>query len=101
MVQKAKELGASDAKSYPCDIRKTNTLEKSIKSIIADFDTVDVLINNAGIRQKVMPIDKIEENIVDDIIATNLSALIHTTRLLLPVLRTRNEAAIINVVSKS
>jgi NADP-dependent 3-hydroxy acid dehydrogenase YdfG len=48
-----------------------------------------------------MPIDKIEESIVDDVIATNLSALIHTTRLLLPTLRTRDEAAIINVISKS
>jgi len=48
-----------------------------------------------------MPIDKIEESIIDDVIATNLSALIHTTRLLLPTLRTRDEAAIINVISKS
>jgi short-subunit dehydrogenase involved in D-alanine esterification of teichoic acids len=48
-----------------------------------------------------MPVDEIEESIVDDIIATNLSAVIHTTRLLLPTLRTRDEAAIINVISKS
>jgi len=48
-----------------------------------------------------MPVDEIEESIVDDIIATNLSAVIHTTRLLLPILRTRDEAAIINVISKS
>ena len=99
--QKAKELGASDVKFYPCDIRQTNNLENIIKSIISDFTVIDILINNAGIRQKVMPVDKIEENVVDDIIATNLSAVIHTTRLLLPTLRTREEAAIINVISKS
>lgn len=101
VLQKAKEIGASDARIYPCDIRETNKLENCIKGIINDFGTIDILINNAGIRQKVMPLDKIEENIVDDVIATNLSALIHTTRLLLPTLRTRDEAAIINIISKS
>lgn len=98
---KAKELGAADVKFYPCDIRQTSNLAKVIKSIISDFNGVDILINNAGIWQKVIPIDEIEESIVDDIIATNLSAVIHTTRLLLPTLRTRDEAAIINVISKS
>ena len=101
VLQKTKELGASDVKTYSCDVRQTSNLADTIKSIISDFGAVDILINNAGIRQKLMPVDKIEEVVVDDVIATNLSALIHTTRLLLPTLRTRDEAAIINVTSKS
>ena len=99
--EKARKLGAVDVKNYACDIRQTDKLESTIKSIISDFGTVDILINNAGIWQKLMPIDEISRDVVDDVIETNLSALIHTTRLLLPTLRTRNKAAIINVTSKS
>lgn len=96
-----KKGGASEVKIYPCDIRQTDKLAKVIKSIISDFGTIDILINNAGIWQKLMPIDEVDKDVVDDVIATNLSALIHTTRLLLPTLRSRNESAIINVISRS
>lgn len=99
--KEAKRLGAVDVKSYACDIRQTDKLEVTTKSIISDFGTVDILINNAGIWQKLMPVDEISREIVDDVIGTYLSALIHITRLLLPTLRTRDEAAIINVTSKS
>jgi len=96
-----KKLGAVDAKTYACDIRQTDKLESTIRLIISDFGTVDILISNAGIWQKLMPVDEISKDVVDDVIGTNLTALIHTTRLLLPTLRTRDEAAIINVISKS
>lgn len=99
--KEAKKLGAIDVKTYTCDIRQTDKLETTIKSIISDFGEVDILINNAGIWQKLMPVDEISKEVVDDVIGTNLSALIHITRLLLPTLRTRDEAAIINVTSKS
>ncbi len=101
VCKEAKKLGAIDVKIYTCDIRQTDKLETTIKNIVSDFGTVDILINNAGIWQKIMPIDKISKEIVDDVIETNLSALIHTTRLLLPTLRVRDEAVIINVISQS
>jgi len=101
VAMEAKELGVADVRIYICDIRQTNKLEATIKSIISDFGNVDILINNAGIWQKLMSVDKISKKVVDEVIGTNLSALIHITRLLLPVLRTRKEAVIINVISKS
>lgn len=101
VCKEATKLGAADAKFYACDIRQTDKLDSILKSIISDFGTVDILINNAGVWQKLMPVDEITKDVVDDVIETNLSALIHITRLLLPFLRTRDEAAIINVTSKS
>lgn len=95
------KLGASNVKIYVCDIRKTSLLSIELKNILSDFKFVDILINNAGVWQKLGPLDEISEELVDEVIETNLSSLIHTTRLLLPILKTRPEAAIINVVSKS
>jgi short-subunit dehydrogenase len=99
--KESEEQGATNVKTYPCDIRKTDKLETTIKSIISDFEAVDILINNAGVWQKLMPLEEIKKETVDEVIETNLSALIHTTRLLLPSLKERKESAIINVVSKS
>lgn len=59
------------------------------------------LINNAGIWQKMLPAEQVEESVVDDVIATNLTALIHCTRLFLPYIKKQKEAAIINISSKS
>jgi short-subunit dehydrogenase len=101
VCMEAKNLGATDVKTYTCDIRQTDKLEIVLKSLISDFGNIDILINNAGIWQKLMPVDEISKEVVDDVIGTNLLALIHVTRLLLPFLRMRDEAAIINVISKS
>lgn len=99
--KESKALGAVVAKSYVCDIRQTNKLERVVRKIISDFGSVDILINNAGVWQKLGPVETIKREVVEEVIATNLSALIHTTRLFLPVLKTRKEAAIINISSKS
>ncbi|MCX6785188.1 MAG: SDR family NAD(P)-dependent oxidoreductase [Candidatus Komeilibacteria bacterium] len=97
----AKKLGATQCKSYVCDLQKIDQLGKTVKSIISDLKTVDVLINNAGIWQKLNPIEKINSEIIDTVIQTNLTALIHTTKLFMPTLKKRPEAAIINISSKS
>ncbi len=97
----AKQLGAENVKTYACDISDTDSLTDTCQAIGADFEGVDVLINNAGVWQKQMPVDELSADVIDEVIHTNLSALIHLTRLLLPKLRQANEAAIINMVSKS
>lgn len=99
--QQSKELGALDVKVYPCDIRQTDKLENTVKSILSDYSSVDILINNAGIWQKLMPVEEIDKDVIDDVIQTNLTALIHLTGMLIPSLKSKPESAIINVISKS
>ena len=101
VFQQSIELGALDVKVYPCDIRQTDKLENIVKSILSDYGSVDILINNAGIWQKLMPIEEIDKNVIDDVIQTNLTALIHLTGMLIPSLKSKPESAIINVISKS
>lgn len=101
VAQKAKELGAEKVHYYSCDICNIVTLSKTIDQIIIDFSRIDVLINNAGVWQKLMQLDEMALETVNEVLNTNLSALIHTTRFTLPHLRQREQAAIINIVSKS
>lgn len=101
LKKEAESSGQVTAKIYPCDVRQTPLLEKTINTIAADFQNIHILINNAGIWQKKKLLEEIEENVVDDVIQTNLTALIHCTRLALPYLKKQKEAAIINISSKS
>lgn len=93
--------GASKVATYPGDLRAQTYLKETVKAVLADFPAVDILLNIAGIWQKKMPLEEIEESVVDEVLDTNLKALIHLTRLFLPQLKARPEAAIINISSKS
>ncbi len=101
VAKQASKLGAKKVQAYPCDIRNTEKLTQTIKSIAKDFKQINILINCAGIWQKMMPIEKVKPVIIDDVIQTNLTSLIHATNLILPHLKTQKDAAIINVSSKS
>jgi len=63
-----------------------------------DFAGVDILVNNAGI-QHVAPVEEFPPQRWDAIIAVNLSAVFHATRLALPGMRQRGWGRIINVAS--
>ena len=58
----------------------------------------DILVNNAGI-QHVAPVDQFPVDKWDAIIAINLSAVFHTTRLAVPGMRDRKWGRIINTAS--
>lgn len=95
------KLGASEVKIYCCDITNTWLLKDTCNKVIDDFWWIDILINNAGVRQKIGTTESVSEDDIDTIITTNLTALIHTTRFFLPSLKSRDEAYIMNIISKS
>ncbi|MCP8347550.1 3-hydroxybutyrate dehydrogenase [Pseudomonas sp. FBF18] len=63
-----------------------------------EFGGVDILVNNAGI-QHVAPVEAFPVEHWDAIIALNLSAVFHSTRLALPGMRQRNWGRVINIAS--
>jgi len=80
------------------DMSKADAIEAMLKSAIAEFGAIDVLVNNAGI-QHVAPIDEFPLAKWDAIIAINLSAAFHTTRLALPAMKKRGWGRIVNIAS--
>lgn len=101
VVLESEKYGAKKVMTYVCDICDSEMLEKTINNIITDFGNVNILINDAGIWQKLMKAEEISKDVVDEVIGTNLVALINITRLLIPILKKNKESAIINIVSKS
>ena len=68
------------------DLAKPAQIEAMIRRCAAELGAPDILVNNAGI-QHVSPVESFPVDKWDAIIAINLSAVFHTTRLALPAMR--------------
>lgn len=80
------------------DMTKPAEITRMVETAGSTFGAVDILVNNAGI-QHVAPVGEFPPERWDAIIAINLSAAFHTTRAVLPEMKTRGWGRIVNVVS--
>ena len=80
------------------DMSKAEAIEAMLTAAVAEFGAVDVLVNNAGI-QHVAPVDEFPVPKWDAILAINLSAAFHTTRLALPAMKRKGWGRIVNIAS--
>jgi 3-hydroxybutyrate dehydrogenase len=80
------------------DMSQAGAIERMMAAALAGFGAVDILVNNAGI-QHVAPVDEFPVAKWDAILAINLSAAFHTTRLALPAMRKKGWGRVINVAS--
>ena len=74
------------------------TMTEGVERLMAEAGAVDVLVNNAGM-QHVAPIEDFPSAKWDAIIALNLSAAFHTSRLAVPHMKSAGWGRIINVAS--
>ncbi|MBV6286150.1 3-hydroxybutyrate dehydrogenase [Pseudomonas aegrilactucae] len=83
---------------HPADLGCVEQLGELFAYAEREFGGVDILVNNAGI-QHVAPVEAFPVERWDAIIALNLSAVFHSTRLALPGMRQRNWGRIVNIAS--
>jgi uncharacterized oxidoreductase len=82
-----------------CDLADPAEREALVRWASGEFPQLDVLVNNAGIQQRIDLTAAPAWAAVHQEIATNLEAHIHLATLLIPHLKTREEAAIVDVTS--
>jgi len=80
------------------DLTKVDQIEAMMKEAADAFGGVDILINNAGM-QHVAPVEEFPIEKWDLIIALNLNAAFHTTRLAVPTMKERKWGRIIQTAS--
>ena len=80
------------------DLTKVDQIEAMMKEASDAFGGVDILINNAGM-QHVAPVEEFPLDKWDLIIALNLNAAFHTTRLAVPYMKEKKWGRIIQTAS--
>ncbi len=96
-VQELKALGV-DAIYAVFDVGNYSSVQTGIKSIMNEFKTVDILINNAGIAAFGSFLE-MEVAQWEQIIQTNVMGIYYVTKEVLPYLVEKNEGDIVNISS--
>jgi 3-hydroxybutyrate dehydrogenase len=94
----ALEHAGGQARYSAADLTKSAAIEAMMGGAAEEFGGVDILVNNAG-TQHVAPVDEFPPEKWDLIIALNLSAVFHTTRLALPHMKAKGWGRVINTAS--
>lgn len=83
----------------PLDVQKAGAVSHAVKGLPAEWQTINVLINNAGLSRG---LDKQYEADLQDweeMIDTNIKGLLYMTRAVVPGMVKRNQGHIINIGS--
>lgn len=96
-IEQVSQLGQK-AEFEGADLMNVSEIEQMVANIEHSYGGVDILVNNAGI-QHVAALEEFPPEQWDRIIALNLSAVFHTSRLVLPQMRKRGFGRIINIAS--
>ena len=95
-----KELAAFGvkAKGYQSDAGNYKAAEELIAAVMTDFESVDALINNAGITRDNLLMRMSEEQ-WDEVIAANLKSVFNLTKAITKPLLKQRKGSIINISS--
>lgn len=93
------EAKGTKVRTLVFDVRDAEAAKQAIDSLEAEWQTIDVLINNAGLA---LGLEKEYEGDPEDwntMIDTNIKGLLTMTRLIVPAMIERNEGHVINIGS--
>lgn len=103
-VEKAKAVEAEleakgvKAKGYQSDAGSFEQAEELVKSVLADFGKIDVLVNNAGITRDNLMLRMTEEQ-WDEVMAINLKSIFNLTKQVIRPMMKNRGGSIINMSS--
>lgn len=94
----AAELGAN-LLPFALDVTDKEAVAALPTALPADWQTIDVLVNNAGLALGLAPAQQSDLDDWDTMVATNITGVIHMTRAFLPAMVARNDGIILNIGS--
>jgi 3-hydroxy acid dehydrogenase/malonic semialdehyde reductase len=89
----------SEVHIFECDVTDQDAVQQALVQLPVAFQSIDVLINNAGLA---LGLEKMHEGILkdwDQMIDTNIKGLLYMTRQVLPGMLQRNAGHVINIGS--
>lgn len=97
-VESIKQEGG-EAIFVHADVSKSSDVERMIKSTLDTYGRLDILFNNAGIPMAFTPIEEVQEDLWDRIMAINLKSVFLGLKYAIPIMKKQGGGVIINTSS--
>lgn len=97
LEQELQQFGTK-VKGYRSDASKFDQAEQLITDIVADFGTIDIVVNNAGITKDGLLMRMTEEN-WDEVIDVNLKSIFNVTKAASKIMMKNRKGVFINMSS--
>ena len=83
-----------------CDVRNSDDVEQTVRTVLDQFGRLDILINSAGVSMpEALPLEDVPIELWDRIMNTNTRGTFLFCREVLPLMKSRNTGQIINILS--
>lgn len=100
LIKKIQSAGLPPPVYFHCDLSNIAAIKASLQDILAQFNTVDVLVNNAGNDSR-HSIEEVTPEYWDQSMAVNLKHQFFMTQAVIPSMRQAGQGSIINMSSIS
>jgi NAD(P)-dependent dehydrogenase (short-subunit alcohol dehydrogenase family) len=100
LVEKIKKQGATEPHFLQCDLTDIGALQNCVRSVLAKFKTVDVLVNNAGNDAR-HSVEEVTPEYWDRSIAVNLKHQFFAAQAVIPAMKKARRGSIISLSSIS
>ena len=97
LLNEIKSFGV-DALAIKCDVSITEEVDNFVKEVKSHYNTIDVLVNNAGITKDGL-ILRMKEEDFDDVLDVNLKGTFNTTKAISSIMVRQKYGKIINISS--
>ena len=94
----ADELGAF-ARAVTADVSRSTGVKAMVEAAQRHFGGLDILVNNAGIGHLPQPLESLDEDEFDRILAVNVKAIYLSARVVVPLMKANKSGVILNIAS--
>ena len=84
-----------------CDIALRHTVEAAVAEVRSAFDTIDVVVCNAGTNVRNRSLESLDPADWDQMIATNLTGSFNVLHYVLPIMRKQQNGLVVQICSIS
>lgn len=101
MDETVDRIEAEGQRGYPVytDLGEEASVESTVKEVVGAFDSVEVLVNNAGIAGPTAPCEEVETHEWTQTVTVNLTGPFTMCRAVLPHMKTADYGRIVNIAS--
>jgi len=94
----SKSLGKQSA-ALRTDVSQNADVEALVAKTLSTFNSVDILINNAGVTHMPMAMEDVSEEDFDRVFMINAKSVYLTAKHIVPIMKSQGHGAILNVAS--